>query len=129
MAELDVLGISASALSAHRRWMDVIADNLANAETTRTADGSPFRRKMVVFEETPSGVSVKSVEEDLSPPRMVYDPSHPDADASGFVQFPNVNTIHEMVDMMTATRAYEANVAAFNATKSMLLKALEIGRV
>lgn len=128
MPALDALKVSASAMSATRAWMDVVSENLANADVTRAEAGGPYRRKVVVFSQVEEGVAVRDVEEDTAPPRMVHDPGHPDADAGGYVQYPNVNPIHEMVDMMAATRAYEANVAAFNATKAMVSKALEIGR-
>ena len=129
MSAFRSLGISASAMGAHRLWMDVIAENLANAETTRTGEGGPFRRKLAIFMQDGPGVAVRSIVQDPAPPRMIYEPSHPDANPSGYVLFPNVNPIHEMVDMLSATRAYEANVAAFNATKAMLTRALELGRV
>ena len=133
--------ISASGLRAQRLRMDVIAANLANAQSTRTPAGGPYRRHEVVFEATPQtgtfedalsasspGVRVARIVEDDQPPQLVFDPGHPDADARGYVAMPNVNVITEMVDMMSATRAYEANVAALNATKRLLEAALEIGR-
>ncbi len=135
------LAISASALQAQRLRMDVIAANLANAQSTRTPEGGPYKRRDVVLEATPGGrfddvlgaqpggaVRVARVEEDAAPPRVVFDPGHPDADAKGYVAYPNVNPITEMVDLMAATRAYEANVAAVNATKRVLEAALSIGR-
>lgn len=139
--------ISASGLTAQRLRMDTISNNLANINTTRTPQGGPYKRQQVVFEsrlkdaiaiqagnmpqEVESlgqGVRVAAITEDNTPPMLVYNPGHPDADANGYVKMPNVNTMYEMVDMMSATRAYEANVQAFNATKSMANKALEIGR-
>jgi flagellar basal-body rod protein FlgC len=132
--------ISASGLRAQRLRMDVIAANLANAQSTRTAGGGPYRRHDVVLEALPQGgtfddmlaaspgVRVARIVEDQHPPQMVFDPGHPDADAKGYVAMPNVNVVTEMVDMMSATRAYEANVAALNATKRLLEAALEIGR-
>jgi len=140
--------ISGSGLSAERLRMDVIANNIANANTTRTAEGGPYRRLRVVFtprqNEKPfmlpvagseeakpqlgQGVRVTGVLPDQSPAKQVYDPGHPDADANGYVYLPNINIVNEMVDMITASRAYEANVAAVNSAKSMALKALEIGR-
>jgi len=118
--------------------MDTIANNLANVNTTRTARGGPYRRQMVVFEERlaqasgyglrGNGVRVSRIVEDDDPPRLVYDPHHPDANEQGYVEMPNVNIVTEMVDMITASRAYEANVAALNAAKAMALKALDIGR-
>ena len=135
------LAISSSALQAQRLRMDVIAANLANAQSTRSPEGGPYKRKEVVLEATPGGrfddilgaetggsVRVSRVIEDAKPPRVVFDPGHPDADAKGYVSYPNVNPITEMVDMMAATRAYEANVAAVNATKRVLEAALSIGR-
>jgi flagellar basal-body rod protein FlgC len=141
-------GISASALTAQRLRMDVISSNVANAETTRASvvDGKavPYRRKLVVMEATESnkfsnilnskmnnsseGVKVQSIIEDTSPLKPVYNPSHPDADAEGYVYMPNVDITKEMVDMLSASRSYEANVTMLNASKSMVSKALEIGR-
>jgi flagellar basal-body rod protein FlgC len=133
-----VFDISASGMTAERLRMDTIANNLANANTTRTARGGPYRRQMVVFEERlaqasgyglrGNGVRVSRIVEDNDPPRLVYDPHHPDANEQGYVEMPNVNIVTEMVDMITASRAYEANVAALNAAKAMALKALDIGR-
>ena len=140
------LGISGSALTAERLRLDVIANNLANANTTRTPGGGPYRRQMTVFAPRGEqvqwmypgmdgdgrfrgqGVRVTGVVGDAAPFKRVYEPGHPDADASGYVSMPNVNTVTEMVDMMAATRAYEANVAAIAAAKSMAERALEIGR-
>lgn len=154
------LNISATGLSAQRRRMDTIAQNIANAETTRTTQGGPYRRQLVVTKEAPvtnfpkyiqnkihlsqttenhfqdkpvrgnmpvpSGTAVAEVAVDPSPPRLVYDPTHPDANAQGYVAMPNINPITEMVDMIDATRAYEANVTAINASKEMTKKALDI---
>jgi flagellar basal-body rod protein FlgC len=118
--------------------MDIIAENIANAESTRTAQGGPYRRQRVTFaaaydEAVKSGNAVKGVEvggiiEDPTDFRTVFDPGHPDADANGYVRMPNVNVVEEMVDMVSATRAYEANVTALNAAKSMISSAIEIGR-
>jgi flagellar basal-body rod protein FlgC len=133
--------ISASGLSAERLRMDTISSNMANAETTHGADGKPYRRKVAVFQENlrkvmdsngtykeiPMGVKAIGIKEDTSPLRRVYDPSNPDADASGYVTMPNVNILNEMADMMIATRSYEANVSAINSEKSMFSKALTIG--
>ena len=134
MNSFGVFDVSASAMNAQRTRMNVIASNMANAHSTRTQEGGPYRRKDVVFSSDGtgtaelSGVEVSSVVEDQSPPMMVYDPGHPDADAKGYVAMPNVNMIEEMVNMMLATRAYEASVAAFNMSKGIVLKSLEIGR-
>ncbi len=122
--------ISASALTAERLRLSVIATNIANAETTRTPQGGPYRRKEVVFQpREDGGVEVAGIKEDTTTPsRLVYDPGHPDANEQGFVEYPNVLVVNEMVDLLAATRAYEANVAAINATKSMLTSSLNIGR-
>jgi flagellar basal-body rod protein FlgC len=135
------LAISSSALQAQRLRMDVIAANLANAQSTRTPEGGPYKRRDVVLEAMPGGrfedvlgadaggaVRVSRIVEDEKPPRVVFDPGHPDADAKGYVAYPNVNPITEMVDLMAATRAYEANIAAVNATKRVLEAALAIGK-
>jgi len=141
-------GISASALTAQRLRMDVISSNIANAETTRASvvngKAVPYRRKMVVLEESQGdkfanilkdkmngevkGVKVQSIIDDSSPLKPVYNPSHPDADENGYVYMPNVDVTKEMVDMLSASRSYEANVTMLNASKAMVSKALEIGR-
>ncbi len=139
MGAFDGLDISGSGMNAHRAWMEASASNVANANTTRTAAGGPYQRKTVLFQEalraaeigvpqTVSGVNVTAGVPDPTPFPKIFDPSHPDADPQGYVALPNVDPVREMVDLTTATRAYEANVAAFGATKSMLLKSLEIGR-
>ncbi|HZG84405.1 flagellar basal body rod protein FlgC [Paenibacillus sp.] len=141
--------ISSSALTAQRLRMDVIASNIANAETTRGkfVDGRwvPYTRKLVVMEPkgqvsfkdvlegtmrdgASQGVKVTRIYDDPAPYKQVYNPTHPDADANGFVLMPNVDVLKEMVDMISATRSYEANVTALNASKSFITKALEIGR-
>jgi len=141
------LDISASGLTAQRLRMDTISQNIANINTTRTENGTPYRRRVVIFEErnvnvpfsdylTESskekyigkGVRVARIVEDSTPFKRVYDPGHPDADENGYVLMPNVDIITEMVNMISATRAYEANVTSINTTKSMAMKALEIGR-
>ncbi len=134
-----VMDVSASALAAQRARMEAVASNLANAETTRTPEGGPYRRRDVVFEATPvggsfddvlagavRGVRVVDVAVDQSPPRLRYEPGHPDADAQGFVAYPNVEVPVEMVNLLSAARSYEANVTVIEATKNMLLRALEI---
>jgi len=157
--------ISASGLRATRLRQNLISSNIANAETTRTTEGGPYRRQTAVLRADPvevmprmvlaepsmsgwrtnqrhmpipadifaiqndkvgSGVMVDHIEKDPNPPRMVYDPSHPDANAEGYVAYPNVNVVQEMVDLISVTRAYEANVSALQSTKAMLAKALEI---
>jgi len=128
---MSAIDTSASGLSAQRRRLEVIARNLANAETTRTPQGGPYQRQLVVFSqqlEQAGGVEVAEVSTDPSPGRTIYQPGHPDADERGYVTLPNVNVMEEMVDMIGATRSYEANVTALNATKSMVRKALELGR-
>jgi flagellar basal-body rod protein FlgC len=145
MGMFDGLEISASGLTAERMRMDVTAQNLANAQTTRGADGQPYRRKEVVLAERQApgsfgaalagamttgakGVEVAAISEDQTPLKRVYDPSHPDADADGYVQMPNVDTVAEMVDLISAQRAYEANVTAMQAAKQMFAKTLELLR-
>ncbi|MBI5575976.1 MAG: flagellar basal body rod protein FlgC [Deltaproteobacteria bacterium] len=136
MNSFDVLKISGSALEAQRRRMNVIASNLANAESTRTEEGGPYKRQDVVFASESvgsdplelKGVKVADVVPDGKPPKTIYEPGHPDADKEGFVAMPNINPIEEMANMMMAFRAYEASVATFNTAKSMMLKTLELGR-
>ena len=138
--------ISASGLTAQRLRMDVTAENLANAQTTKGADGQPYRRKEVVLREIsqggfgaqltaamgagskarPGGVEVAQIATDQTAGKMVYDPSHPDANAQGYVQMPNVDTVTEMVDLIDSSRAYEANVTAMQASKQMFTKTLEL---
>jgi len=147
------LNINASALTAQRLRMDVVSSNIANASTTRgtfvNGEWQPYQRKMVVMEQreknfdavlqgemkkqqTPQtqlqGVRVTGIVEDRAPFKTVYDPTHPDADQDGNVLMPNVDVSKEMIDMLAASRSYEANVTAFNSQKSMMMKALEIGR-
>jgi flagellar basal-body rod protein FlgC len=142
------MDISGSALSAQRLRMDVIAENIANVETTRTEDGGPYRRKRVIMEPRNSdfaqvmenrvngkeegsvagGVRVTEIAEDEAPFKLKYDPTHPDANEEGYVELPNVDVTQEMVDMISAYRSYQANVTAFNAYKDMAVRALEIGR-
>ena len=133
MGIYNTMRINASALSAERLRMDVVSSNLANAETTRTEEGGPYIRKIAVFEEAYEngslrGVKAVEIKDDESDLKSIYDPTHPDCDEDGYVLMPNVNILNEMADMIVATRSYEANVNAFEATKSMFTKALEIGR-
>ncbi len=140
MELLPALAISASGLTAERLRLDLIAGNLANINTTRTVAGGPYRRQIPIFAEklrqamgrgagfSGRGVEVATIMSDNSPPRLIYDPVHPDADDEGYVALPNINVVMEMTDMITATRAYEANVTVLNAAKGMTMKALEIGR-
>ena len=126
--------ISASGLSAERMRMDVISSNVANAKTTRTEDGRAYRRKIVTFQENYDeklgmlGVKTLSIEEDKSELNRVYEPSNPDADEEGYVEYPNVDLLVEMSDLISASRSYEANVNTLNAQKNIISKALEIGR-
>ncbi|WP_291582975.1 flagellar basal body rod protein FlgC [Clostridium sp. UBA6640] len=135
--------ISSSGLSAERLRMDTITGNIANASTTRGKDGTPYIRKIAVFEENLTnelnkqtgkfeekhmGIKAVGVEEDKSELRKVYDPYHPDANEEGYVLMPNVNILNEMVDLIAASRSYEANITALNSQKAMLSKTLEIGR-
>jgi len=141
----DALRTSSSGLSAQRMRMNLISANLANVNTTRTPEGGPYRRKEVVFEARPKSTSFREVLQsrqgrlpaevsaikvfdDPRPPVLKFDPGHPDADAQGYVRLPNVNMMEEMVNMISATRSYEANVAAVKASKDMAMKALEIGK-
>jgi flagellar basal-body rod protein FlgC len=128
---MDGFDISASGLSAQRARLDLIAGNIANAETTRTPLGGPYRRLLCVFASrgsNPGGVDMIGSVRDGREPRRVYQPGHPDADADGFVAYPNVNIVEEMVDLVSAVRGYEANAAAFNAAKAMAQHALDLGR-
>jgi flagellar basal-body rod protein FlgC len=130
---MDPLDVSASGLAAQRKRLELIAQNLANAETTRTSAGGPYQRQVAVFSEkldavSGGGVEVSEVVPDPAPARRIYQPGHPDADAQGFVLYPNVNPMEEMVDMISTTRAYEANATAMSATKAMLRKTLDLAR-
>ena len=140
------MNVSASGMTAERLRMDVMSRNIANANTTRTAAGTPYRRQVAVVRQiggnnfgdvlsnrmgasgSGNGVEVTAVVEDQSPFKLVYNPGHPDADQEGYVMLPNVDTVTEMINMISATRAYEANVTSLNSAKSMAMKALEIGR-
>ena len=142
---IQCIDIAASGMKAQRTRLNVISMNLANANTTRTADGTPYRRKTSIFETTPIGVSFNdrlrdSLENQIHGVRVtgivpvsgefkkIFDPSHPDANENGYVYLPNVNLVEEMVQMLNANRSYEANAAAIKTAKEMALKALEIGR-
>ncbi len=145
MAFLNSLNISGSGLTATRLRMDIISENIANQSTTRTENGTPYRRKMVVYQPiqdnsframfnqgltqtTARGVKVTEIVEDTTDFKPVYNPEHPDANEEGYVLMPNVDPVKETIDMMAATRAYDANITAFNAVKEMATRALEIGR-
>lgn len=131
-------GISGSGLTAERLRLDIISNNIANVHTTRTGDGGTYQREMPVFAQhlefsrgrgfAAAGVRVTAVVKDPSPARTVHEPEHPDADAAGFVQYPNVDLNREFVDLISASRAYEANAAALDAAKQMVQRALELGR-
>ena len=150
MGLFDALSISASGLSAERLRMDVTAENLANAQSTQGANGQPYRRKEVVLQATggtggfqaalagamgpsptgatPGGVQVAGIVEDTEPGRRIYDPGHPDADGQGYVTMPNVDSVTEMVDLISESRAYEANVTAMQTAKQMFTKTLDLLR-
>ena len=147
MGILSSMAVSASGMTAQRFRVNTIAENIANAETTRTPEGGPYRRRVVTlaavsndrtFEEelrtqersvdTATQVKVVGVSQDPKAPLLKYDPSHPDANQEGYVEMPNINMMEEMANLMNASRSYEANVVAFNATKGMAQSALEIGR-
>lgn len=137
MSFFNAMNISTSGLTAQRLRLDVISENLANINTTKTAEGGAYKRKIVSFETIlkktqngleNQGVQVAEITEDNSAGELVFNPNHPDANEQGYVEMPNVNTVEEMTNMISASRSYEANVTAFNAMKSMALKALEIGK-
>lgn len=146
MGFFNSINISTSALTAERLRMDLISKNIANANTTRTASGGPYRRQIPIFRELEGnsfdeilsrasgdfvngrGVEVQAIREDMSPFRKEYNPSHPDADKDGYVLLPNVSTVTEMINLISATRAYDANITVINGTKSMAMKALDIGK-
>ncbi len=142
---LDSLNTSATGLSAQRLRMNLISSNLANVNTPQAKEGSGYKRKDAVFASQPqqasfgraledrldpglTGVQVVAIQDDNRPPILKYDPNHPDADEKGFISLPNINVVEEMVNMISATRSYEANVTAVKATKDMVAEALEIGR-
>ncbi len=145
MSVFGAMDVSATGMTAQQLRMDTISENIANVNTTRGADGRPYRRKTVVFNEKSyptfseslsmankhnigKGVKVTRIVEDPSEGRLVYDPAHPDANEDGYVTLPNVNTVTEMTNMIDATRAFEANVTVMNSTKGMAMKALDIGQ-
>ena len=145
MSVFSAMNISATGMTAQRTRLDLISENIANVNTTRDADGNVYKRKSVVFEEknyvsfndalinatgtVGKGVKISKIyEDDETECRMVYDPSNPDADEKGYVTYPNVNTVTDLTNMIDASRSYEANVTAFNASKNMELKALEVGK-
>lgn len=137
---LDTFQISASGLAAERVRLQTVASNLANARTTRTAEGGPYQRRQPVFEATPlaefghlfdrelSSVTVREVHVAQSPGRLVHDPGHPDADAEGWVRYPDIDILSEMVDLMNTSRTYEANASVLETTRDLAMRALELGR-
>ena len=151
MAFFNTMNVSASGLTAQRLRMDTIAENIANVNTTRTADGGPYRRKTVLFEEISNndpfsmvfnsifgngshvpapagmGVRVTNIVQDDTPGLLTYDPTHPDADEDGYLRMPNVNIVEEMVNMIAASRSYEANITAMGVSRTLTQRTLEIG--
>jgi flagellar basal-body rod protein FlgC len=125
----NAMRLSATGMSAERFRMDVISSNIANANSMKVGDREPYRRRMVVLEGGVDGVRINRVREDQSQLRQVQEPGNPFADENGYVTYSNIDPLTEMVDMMSATRAYEANIAAFNSAKGMVRAALSIGRV
>lgn len=128
------LKVAATGLEAQKIRLNVIASNLANVNSTRTPEGGPYRRKDVLFttyiyDQLSQGVDVQRIVEDQRPPRIVFDPSHPDADKDGYVRYPNVNPMEEMVNMISASRAYEANLTMINSYKEMFLRTLDLLKV
>ena len=134
MSLFNIFNISGSAMSAQSQRLNTTASNLANADSATSANGQPYKAKSVVFSAVPTavpdanGVRVTQVVEDNAPARMVYDPKHPAANTEGYVAMPNVNVTEEMVNMISASRAYQNNVETMNAAKTMLLKTLSIGQ-
>jgi flagellar basal-body rod protein FlgC len=134
MSLLNIFNIAGSAMSAQSQRLNTVASNLANAESATGPDGQAYRAKQVEFMAVPmggakeAGVKVSKVIEDTAPPKMIYNPNHPNADANGFVAMPNVNVAEEMVNMLSASRSYQNNVDTLNAAKSMLLKTLTLGQ-
>jgi flagellar basal-body rod protein FlgC len=134
MSLFNIFNVAGSAMSAQGQRLNVVASNIANADSSTSASGQAYRAKHVVFVAVPvgpaqtSGVRVRQVVEDASPPKLMYDPKHPQADEKGFVAMPNVNVVEEMVNMISASRSYQNNVETMNAAKTMLLKTLTLGQ-
>jgi flagellar basal-body rod protein FlgC len=135
MSLFNIFNVAGSAMSAQGQRLNVVSSNIANADSTTSADGTTYRAKQVVFQTVPmannqaaAGVKVQQVVEDQSPLKRVYDPKHPQADADGYVTMPNVNVVEEMVNMISASRSYQTNVETMNAAKTMLLKTLTLGQ-
>ncbi len=134
MSLFNIFNVAGSAMSAQSQRLNVVASNIANADSTTSSTGETYRAKQVVFETVPlatpqaAGVRVQKVVEDASPLKMMYDPKHPQADEKGYVAMPNVNVVEEMVNMISASRSYQTNVDTMNAAKSLLMKTLAIGQ-
>ncbi|GGC92347.1 flagellar basal body rod protein FlgC [Undibacterium terreum] len=134
MSLFNVFNVAGSAMSAQAQRLNVVSSNLANADSVTSSDGQPYKAKQVVFSATPlagtpsTGVKVKEVVEDSTPPKLMYDPKHPLADEKGYVAMPNVNVVEEMVNMISASRSYQTNVETMNSAKAMLLKTLTLGQ-
>jgi flagellar basal-body rod protein FlgC len=134
MSLFNIFNVSGSAMSAQAQRLNVVASNLANADSVTSSNGQPYRAKQVVFSAVPvdgsqaTGVRVQQVVEDATAPRQVYDPKHPLADDKGYVSMPNVNVVEEMVNMMSASRSYQTNVETMNTAKTLLLKTLTLGQ-
>ncbi len=143
MGVFSAMNVAATGMTAQQLRMDIISENIANANTTRTEDGTPYRRKTVVFAERdltsfdnilsgymhqykPNGVKATQVVRDMSDLRLVYEPDNPDANEDGYVEYPNVDTVTEMTNLIDSSRAYEASVTSFNASKSLAMKGLEL---
>lgn len=134
MSLFNIFNVAGSAMSAQSQRLNVVSSNIANAESTTSANGQTYRAKQVEFQSVPmagatsTGVKVKQVVEDASPLKMIFDPKHPNADETGHVAMPNVNVVEEMVNMISASRSYQTNVETMNAAKTMLLKTLTLGQ-
>ncbi|MES2106613.1 MAG: flagellar basal body rod protein FlgC [Pseudomonadota bacterium] len=134
MSLFNVFNVAGSAMSAQAQRLNVVSSNLANADSVTSSNGQPYKAKQVVFSATPlagtpaTGVTVKEVVEDSTPPKLIYDPKHPLADEKGYVAMPNVNVVEEMVNMISASRSYQTNVETMNSAKAMLLKTLTLGQ-
>ena len=134
MSLFNIFNVAGSGMSAQAQRLNVVSSNIANADSATSPSGQPYKAKQVIFSAVPmtnpgaSGVKVDRVIEDKTPPRMMYDPQHPQANEKGYVAMPNVNVIEEMVNMLSATRSYQTNVETMNSAKTLLLKTLTIGQ-
>ncbi|RJG04251.1 flagellar basal body rod protein FlgC [Noviherbaspirillum sedimenti] len=134
MSLFNIFNVAGSAMSAQSQRLNVVASNIANADSTTSSTGQAYKAKQVVFQAVPmatpeaAGVKVQQVVEDASPPKMVFDPKHPQADEQGYVAMPNVNVVEEMVNMISASRSYQTNVETMNAAKTLLMKTLALGQ-